>query len=65
MRYLVILGLAGVVTILFWPHLRRLDPLRDRVQAKSKRKGGQIFFAVAVAVGLSFALSVLLYLLAL
>jgi hypothetical protein len=68
MRYLIILGLAIVVTALFWPYLRQLDPNRGRdsgAGAAGTRKGGQIFFAVALCVGLSLALSVLLYLLAL
>ncbi|MGH6770547.1 MAG: hypothetical protein ACRECO_16160 [Xanthobacteraceae bacterium] len=65
-RYLIILGIAILVVVLFWPYLRQLDPTRQRAEAAAgARKGGQIFFALAVCVGLSLAISALLYLLAL
>jgi hypothetical protein len=64
MRYLIILGIAVVAVALFWPYLRQLDPGRRPDDGAPARKGGQIFFAIALCVGLSLALSALLYLLA-
>jgi hypothetical protein len=64
-RYLVILVIAIVVTALFWPYLRQLDPGRTGAAGARPKKGGQIFFAIALCVGLSLAFSALLYLLAL
>jgi hypothetical protein len=62
-RYLIILGIAILVVVLFWPYLRQLDPNRQRADAAAAggRMGGQIFFAIALTVGLSVLLSAFLW----
>jgi hypothetical protein len=61
-RYLIILGIAILVVVLFWPYLRQLDPNRQRAEAVAgRRMGGQIFFAIALTVGLSVLLSAFLW----
>jgi hypothetical protein len=60
-RFLIILGIAILAVALFWPYLRKLDPSRQRAEAGAGRKGGQIFFAVTVCVGLSLLLSAFLW----
>ena len=60
-RFLVILGIAAVVVVLFWPVLRKLDVARVRAEAPPPSRGNTLFLAIALTLALSFVLSAALW----
>ena len=61
-RFLVILGIAAVLVILFWPLLRKLDAARVRAEADAPpNKGAIAFLAIAATLVLAFLLSAALW----
>jgi hypothetical protein len=60
-RFLVILGVAAVAVVMFWPLLRKLDAARVRAEADPLGRGTAIFFAIVVTLALTFAISAALW----
>ena len=60
-RFLVLLGVAAAVVVMFWPLLRRLDTARLRAEAAPPSRGGTIFFAIVATLALTFVLSAALW----
>jgi hypothetical protein len=60
-RFLVLLGIAAVAVVMFWPLLRKLDSARLRAEAAPPSRGGTIFFAIALTLALTFVMSAFLW----
>ena len=60
-RFLVLLGVAAVVVIMFWPLLRKLDAARVRAEAEPPSRGGTLFLAIALTLALTFVMSAVLW----
>ena len=60
-RFLVMLGAAAAIVVIFWPMFRKLDPARLRAEAAPPSRGGTIFFALAVTLALTFVFSAVLW----
>jgi hypothetical protein len=60
-RFLVILGVAAVVVVMFWPLLRKLDATRVRAEAAPPSRSSTLFLALALTLGLSFVISAALW----
>jgi len=60
-RFLVILGVAIVLVIMFWPLIRKLDAARVRAEAEPPSKGGALFLAITVTLALTFVMSAVLW----
>ena len=61
MRYIIALGMAILVVVMAWPYLRRYVPRRETTEPKPASKGELIYFAILVTLGLSFAISTMLW----
>ena len=61
MRYIIALGIAILIVVTAWPYLRMYMPRRASAQAKPATKGELIYFAILVTLGLSFAISTMLW----
>ena len=61
MRYVIALGTAILVVVMAWPYLRRYVPRRQSAGPKPASKGELIYFAILVTLGLSFAISTMLW----
>jgi hypothetical protein len=61
MRYIIALGIAILVVVMAWPYLRRYAPRRQSTGPKPASKGELIYFAILVTLGLSFAISTMLW----
>ena len=62
MRYIMALGTAILIVVMAWPYLRRYAPRRQQQGApKPASKGELIYFAFLVIIGLSFAISTMLW----
>jgi hypothetical protein len=62
MRYLIALGTAILIVAMTWPYLRRYMPRRQQPGApKPASRGEMIYFAFLVIIGLSFAISTMLW----
>jgi hypothetical protein len=62
MRYLIALGTAILIVAMTWPYLRQYMPRRPQQGAhKPASRGEMIYFAFLVIIGLSFAISTLLW----
>ena len=67
MRYLIALGTAILIVAMAWPYLRHFMPRRQQPggsragEFKPASKGEMIYFAFLVVIGLSFAISTMLW----
>ncbi len=62
MRYLIALGTAILIVAMAWPYLRRYMPRRPQPGGpKPASQGEVIYFAFLVIIGLSFAISTMLW----
>ena len=62
MRYIIALSTAILIVAMTWPYLRRYMPRRQQPGGpKPASKGEMIYFAFLVIIGLSFAISTLLW----
>jgi hypothetical protein len=62
MRYLIALGTAILIVAMAWPYLRRYMPRRPQPGGpKPASRGEVIYFAFLVIIGLSFAISTMLW----
>jgi len=67
MRYLIALGTAILIVAMAWPYLRHFMPRRPQPGGtkpgahKPASRGEMIYFAFLVVIGLSFAISTLLW----
>ena len=62
MRYIIALSTAILIVAMTWPYLRRYMPRRQQPGGpKPASRGEMIYFAFLVIIGLSFAISTLLW----
>jgi hypothetical protein len=62
MRYIIALSTAILIVAMTWPYLRRYMPRRQQPGgSKPASRGEMIYFAFLVIIGLSFAISTLLW----
>jgi hypothetical protein len=66
MRYLIALGTAILIVAMAWPYLRHFMPRRPQPGgpeggSKPASRGEMIYFAFLVIIGLSFAISTMLW----
>jgi hypothetical protein len=67
MRYLIALGTAILIVAMTWPYLRHFMPRRQQPgaskagESKPASRGEMIYFAFLVIIGLSFAISTMLW----
>jgi hypothetical protein len=62
MRYLIALGTAILIVAMAWPYLRHFMPRRQQPGGpKPASRGEMIYFAFLVIIGLSFAISTMLW----
>jgi hypothetical protein len=62
MRYIIALATATLIVVTAWPYLRMYMPRRQQQgEPKPASKGELIYFAILVTLGLSFAISTMLW----